>query len=85
MELSLMLTVGGYLIGIGVVYGILKTRIDNVEKQQCFHEKRMDSLEENHTKAIQGIRDEIRGIAATLNQLVGKIDGFFQQYNKEEK
>jgi len=84
MDFTLMLTIGGYLLGIGVVYGVLKTRIDNVEKQQCFHEKRMDSLEENHTKAIQGIRDEIRGIAATLNQLVGKIDGFFQQY-KEEK
>jgi len=84
MDCTLMLTIGGYLLGIGVVYGVLKTRIDNVEKQQCFHEKRMDSLEENHTKAIQGIRDEIRGIAATLNQLVGKIDGFFQQY-KEEK
>lgn len=85
MDWTLIITVGFYILGIGVSYGILKTRIDNLDKQQCFHEKRMDSLEENHTKAIQGIRDEIRGIAATLNQLVGKIDGFFQQYTKEDK
>jgi len=84
VDWNMILTIGGYLLGIGIVYGTLKTRLDNLEKQQCFHEKRMDGLEESHSRAITGIREEIRGIAATLNQLVGKIDGFFTQY-KEEK
>jgi len=80
----MVLTIGGYLLGIGVVYGTLKTRIDNVDKQNNCIEKRMDGIEERHTAAIDGIRTEVREINATLNQLVGKIDWFFSMYKDKD-
>ena len=83
MDFSLLLTIGGYLLGIGVVYGVLKTRIDNLERQKPICDKRFDSIEENHNNAIYGIREEVKSIANTLNQLVGKIDLFFQLYQKD--
>ena len=83
MDLGMLLTIGGYLLGIGVVYGVLKTRIDNLERQKPICDKRFDSIEENHNSAIDGIRQEVKGIANTLNQLVGKIEMFLQLYNKD--
>ena len=83
MDFSMLLTIGGYLLGIGVVYGVLKTRIDNLERQRHICNKRFDSIEENHNSAIDGIRQEVKGIANTLNQLVGKIEMFLQLYNKD--
>lgn len=83
MDLGILLTIGGYLLGIGVVYGVLKTRIDNLERQRQICDKRFDTIEENHSTAIDGIREEVKSIANTLNQLVGKIDLFFQLYKKD--
>lgn len=84
MDWNLLLTVGGYLLGMGVVYGTLKAKIENVDKQQSCIDKRLDNIEERHNAAIDGIRTEVREINATLNQLVGKIDWFFAMY-KENK
>lgn len=83
MELSLVLTIGGYLLGIGVVYGVLKTRIDNLERQKETCDKRFDNIEEQHSSAIDGIREEVKLISTTLNQLVGKIDMFFSMYKEK--
>ena len=83
MDWNLLLTIGGYLLGMGVIYGSLKSKIENVDKQQSCIDKRMDNIEERHNAAIDGIRSEVRGINDTLNQLVGKIDMFFQMYKKE--
>jgi len=83
MDWNLLLTIGGYLLGMGVIYGTLKAKIENVDKQQSCIDKRMDNIEERHNAAIDGIRSEVRGINDTLNQLVGKIDMFFTLYNKE--
>lgn len=83
MDFSTVLTIGGYLLGIGVVYGVLKTEIQNLKQQRGICDKRFDSIEENHNTAIDGIREEVKSIANTLNQLVGKIDLFFQLYKKD--
>ena len=83
MDLGILLTIGGYLIGIGVVYGVLKTEIENLKRQRTACDKRFDAIEENHNTAIDGIREEVKSIANTLNQLVGKIDLLFQLYKKD--
>ncbi|NCB45039.1 MAG: hypothetical protein EOM59_20805 [Clostridia bacterium] len=83
MDLTTAMTIGGYLLGIGVIYGVLKTKIDNLTNQKQACDKRFDTIERNHTDAIDGIREEVKSIANTLNQLVGKIDLFFQIYNKD--
>jgi len=83
MDLTTAMTIGGYLLGIGVIYGVLKTKIDNLSNQKQACDKRFDAIEENHNTAIDGIREEVKSIANTLNQLVGKIDLFFQLYKKD--
>jgi hypothetical protein len=85
MDWSLIITIGGYLLGIGVVYGTLKQKISALEKYQEANDKRMDTFEDRHNIAIDGIREEIRSINGTLNQLVGKIDLFFSMYCKDGK
>ena len=83
MDLGTLLNIGGYLLGIGVIYGVLKTEIENLKSRTKSCDKRFESIEENHNNAIDGIREEVKSIANTLNQLVGKIDLFFQLYQKD--
>ena len=71
------------LVVVGVAWGIVVTKIKNMEDNRHGCEKRFENIdrkfeivEENHNSATQDIRDEMKSISAALNQLIGKIDSW---------
>ena len=85
MDFDSILQIAGTVFGIGLAYGLLKAEITALKGQRQICDKRFDSIEETHNNSIEGIRGEVKSIANTLNQLVGKIDLFFQLYNKDNQ
>lgn len=61
-------------------YGKLNQRIASVEETKRSCNERFRKIENEHSSTIQDIREEIKSISSSLNQLIGKIDVFFKMY-----
>lgn len=85
MDLDLALQIAGTLFTVGLAYGLLKADIIALKNQRSICDKKFESIEKRHDSSTEGIRAEVKSISNTLNQLVGKIDLFFQLYNKDNQ
>lgn len=68
--LQILITYGPPLIMIAFGYGRLTQRVKGVE---------------NRFREIDDVKQDIKHISSTLNQLVGKIDTFFNIFKEREK
>jgi hypothetical protein len=64
-------------VGGGIAYGVLDTKIKNIEAHKKICEKKFDAIDSRHNNAIDSIQAEIRAMSASLNQLIGRIDAMF--------
>lgn len=87
MELTLgnIIQIGTILVSLGVVYGVLNQKINGILNQRKVCGKRFENIEREHNETNKQIRDEIKQISGSLNQLTGKIDLFFSMYKSNMK
>jgi hypothetical protein len=70
IDLGKLVELGIMLIAFAFGYGILNQKVCNLEKK--FTE-------------FEGLRSEVKQISATLNQLLGKVDTWFQLMEKHKE
>ena len=72
-----VITVVSLVIAYAVGYGILNQKVNDLRDQRKLCEKRFDNIESEHASSNKQLTDIVHNIEATLNQLVGRIDMFF--------
>lgn len=83
MDIQFVIQLIVMLLPIGVVYGILKNKVDALgeSRRECI--RRFERIEVEHDATISDIRTEIRLMSASLNQLIGMINTIFKQETVE--
>jgi hypothetical protein len=80
---TLILSVAVNLIIVGIAYGTIKTKLDEVMNHRGTCNDRFKAIEINHNSAINEMSNEMKAMSGSLNQLIGKIDMFFAQQHLE--
>jgi len=92
VQIGMVLPIIVNLVMIGIAWGVITTKIKNiVENRHVCEEKfrsidrKFEIVEENHSSATQDIRDEMKSISASLNQLIGKIDSWAIRFSSSRE
>jgi len=85
MELTLgnLITVVIALASAVFTYGSLSQKVRDIEyhRQECL--KRFEIIESDTDGAVKQLASRIDAQGATLNQIAGKLDLFFQYFKKD--
>lgn len=65
MDYGILITLGGILINIGAIYGIVKTKVSNVEKT-------LTDIKDNH---LIGICKRLEGVEQKSAKIEGYLEG----------
>jgi hypothetical protein len=73
------------LVGLGVTYGVLNQKITNLTEMKKGCDRRFEYIEQGNTTSNRELRKEMKEMSATLNQIVGQLNAFFNLYKKDQK
>ena len=77
-----IITIATLALSGAIAFGKIDQRVKNIEERHTGCDKKFQKIEENHTNAINDIREEIMKINNTLHELVGMFKMFMG--NKEQ-
>lgn len=80
-----LITIVSAAIMFAFGYGTLAQKVKDITEHKKTCEKRFDCIEKDHQDNNKQLTDTVRQIEKTLDQLVGKIDMFFEHFFKETR
>jgi seryl-tRNA synthetase len=82
IQTSVIVSIVVNLVLIGIAWGQLTSKVNELRSNRTNCMERFKQIENQHNEAIQDIRDDMKAISGSLNQLIGKIDLFFAHYER---
>lgn len=73
------------IIIVGIGYGTLKTKIDEMSKFRDGCNQKFRDIELNHKNSMDVLQNQMNTINNTLNQLVGQMQMFLKLYGQTKE